>query len=81
MEQNIDEALKFIHSYAPDISEWVVLKKELLKFLSVDKRRLFSTRDPVTKKLNFNEFEQAIVERWKVIGGKELYLSRYETKK
>jgi hypothetical protein len=81
MDQKIDEAIKFVYSYAPDITEWVILKKELLKLLSADKRKLFSTRDPVTKKTNFNEFEQSIIEHWKVITGKELYLSKYETKK
>ena len=81
MDQKIDEAVKFIHSYAPHITEWVTLKKELLKLLPADKRKLFSTRDPITKKINFNEFEQTIIEQWKVIAGKELYLSRYETKK
>lgn len=76
MDQKIDEAINFIHSYAPHITEWVTLKKELLKVLPADKRKLFSTRDPATKKINFNEFEQSIIEHWKVITGKELYLKQ-----
>lgn len=76
MDPKIEEAIKFVHSYAPDIKEWKVLKKELLKFLPSDCRKVFSTRDSLTKKMNFNEFEKTVVDYWKEITGAELYLEK-----
>jgi len=76
MDSRIEEAIHYVMTYAPDISEWKVLKKELLKALPIDKRKLFSTRDPVTKKQNFNDFERNVVEYWKNITGAELYLGK-----
>lgn len=75
MEQKIEEAIQFVHGYAPDIKEWRALKKELLKCLASEARKNFSTRDPVTKKQNFNEFERLIAERWEVISGNTLIFS------
>jgi hypothetical protein len=61
----IDEALHFIMTYASEIKEWKELKKELMKCLHPRLRKSFSTRDPVTKKQNFNEFEKIVFQRWK----------------
>ena len=69
MDPKIEEAVFFVYSYAPEIVEWKILKKELLKFLSADYRRLFSRRDEKTKKMNFNDFEKTIVEMWNQIAG------------
>jgi len=76
MERKVLDAIYFVYSYAPEIREWKVLKKELLKALSSDKRKLFSTRDPRTKKQNLNEFEKDVVSRWEEIAGVEVYLSQ-----
>lgn len=76
MEPKILEAIYFIHSYAPDIREWKILKKELLKNLPADKRKLFSTRDARTKVQNFNDFERNVVAQWEKITGIKLYLSK-----
>lgn len=72
MDPKIEEAIKFVHAYAPEINEWKVLKKELLKTLAPNYRKLFSTRDPKTKKPNFNDFEKSISLEWKKISGIEL---------
>ena len=74
MDTKIEETLEFIHSYAPTISDWKVLKKELLKSLHPEQRKLFSTRDPVTKNVAINEFELKIIKKWEKVTGIELYL-------
>lgn len=76
MDPKIEEAISFVYSYAPDIDEWKVLKRELLKFLPASQRKLFSTRDEKTKEMNFNELEKSIVERWKTITGVNVYLTK-----
>jgi hypothetical protein len=65
-----------VYNYAPDIGEWKILKKELLKTLHPDYRKFFSTRDQRTKALNFNDLEKEIVEEWKKIAGVDLYLEK-----
>ena len=72
MNEKIEEALQFIKSYAPDINEWKVLKRELMKCLNPQVRKLFSTRDPITKIQNFNEVEQTVADRWQTITGNEI---------
>jgi len=74
MDQIIKEAILFVHGYGPKISEWKVLKKELLRSLPSEKRKMFSTRHSVTKALNFNELELQVVEYWKELTGADLYL-------
>lgn len=76
MDPKIEEAINFVHSYAPNLTEWKVLKKEMLKFLPSSHRKLFSTRDAKTKKMNFNDFEKTVLEHWQKITGVELYLEK-----
>jgi hypothetical protein len=61
---SLTRAIDYVHSYAPDITEWIVLKKELLKTLSSEERSLFSIRDPITKKQRTNELEKLIAKLW-----------------
>jgi hypothetical protein len=72
MDPRIEEALQFINTYAPEIYEWKILKKELMKHLHPQVRKLFSTRDPVTKRQNFNDLEKCVADRWEIITGKEI---------
>jgi len=76
MDPKVEDAVKFVYAYAPNIKEWKVLKKELLKSLSPDLRKSFSTRDNRTKKMNFNDFEKTIVEYWQKLSGDQLYLEK-----
>ena len=64
MDEKVLEALQFVRSYAPEISDWKVLKRELLNNLPIEKRRLFSKRDQKTKKQNFNAFEKQVLDLW-----------------
>ena len=72
MDERIEEALQFVKSYAPEITEWKVLKRELMKCLNPTVRKLFSTRDPLTKVQNFNDVEQTVADRWRTITGNEI---------
>jgi hypothetical protein len=76
MDSKIKDAILFVHGYAPQISEWAVLKKEVLKSLPSEKRKLFSTRDPITKVANFNDLEVDVIKLWKELAGIDLYLGR-----
>ena len=69
LHPKIEEAISFVASYASNISSWTIIKRELLNNLPIEYRRLFSKRDPKTKKQNFNDFEGQVVERWKELTG------------
>lgn len=81
MDPKIEEAIKFVHAYAPEINEWKVLKKELLKTLPSVYRKQFSKVDKKTRILLINDFETTIIDFWKKITNSELYLVKNEIKK
>ena len=60
----IDEAIEMVSSYVGQTTDWMVIKKELLKTLTPADRMYFSTRDPVTKEQRMNTFEIIIAEKW-----------------
>lgn len=78
MDTRVEDALQFIKQYAPQINEWKVLKRELMKCLSPAARKLFSTRDPITKKQNFNDFEKTVCLRWEEITDNNVIFNRDE---
>jgi hypothetical protein len=80
MEEKVLEAIKFVHTYAPSISDWKILKRELLNNLPMEKRRLFSRRDEKTKKQNFNDFEKNISVLWEEMSGCKLIFRDDEQK-
>jgi 8-oxo-dGTP pyrophosphatase MutT (NUDIX family) len=68
----ITDALQFVASYAADARDWITIKKELLKTLPSDDRKMFSTRDPITKKQRTNEYERDLARQWTELTGKSL---------
>ena len=76
MDSKIKDAILFVHGYAPQVLDWKVLKKEVLKSLPSEKRKLFSTRDPITKAANFNDLETDVIKLWKELTGIDLYLGK-----
>ena len=58
------EALERVSSYFVDETDWMTFKKEVLKNLRPETRRLFSTRDPKTKGQSLNDFELKLIEHW-----------------
>lgn len=71
----IEGTLRGMHEYAHSIKDWVSLKKELMLMLKSADRRVFTTRDPVTKKQHMNEYERHLAALWTEITGKKLILS------
>jgi hypothetical protein len=60
----INDALKQLYTYASDINDWMIIKKELLKILPSELRKNFSTRDPLTKEQKINAFDIQIAKIW-----------------
>lgn len=57
-------ALKEVLNYASHVDDWIIIKKEILKIIPPNERKLFSTRDPVTKKQRINQFEENLIVTW-----------------
>jgi len=74
----LDEAINIVSSYTGNITDWVVIKKELLKTLTPVDRMYFSTRDPITKLQRLNDFERIVIERWQQKTGIHLILKNHE---
>ncbi len=74
----LDEAIDTVFSYTGSITDWIVIKKELLKTLTSADRMYFSTRDPVTKAQRLNDFEKIVIERWQQKTGIRLILKNHE---
>jgi len=64
MNENVMSALREIYSYANHVDDWIVIKKELLRTLHPTDRKLFSTRDPITKRQRTNDFERNLAKIW-----------------
>ncbi len=75
IDAEAEQVIVFVHSYAPDIVEWKILKKELLMNFSSKYRGSLSRKDRATNKMNFNDFEKAIIEYWQNLTGTKLYLN------
>ena len=76
IDEEVEKVLQFVKTYAYDVGEWRHLKRQLLQNLPPEKRKLFSTRDPITKIQNFNEFEGKVLNRWEEITGAKLILKQ-----
>lgn len=76
--EKILEALHEVHSYAGNIDSWIVIKKEILKNLHPNDRRVFSTRDPLTKKQRINEFEIELAKQWEATTGCRVVFNDHE---
>lgn len=65
-------SIEEVHSYASHVDDWIIIKKELLKSLPSNYRKMFSTRDAKTKKVSLNEFERQLVDIYYVRFDKQL---------
>lgn len=72
---DVKKAVNIVYAYAPELREWVLLKKELLKVLPTTYRTLFSTRDPLTKKQRPNAFEHGVADIWSGLVGHDIVFS------
>ncbi len=64
------------------VSDWVVVKEEILNELDNETRKLFTKRDERTRAIAaLNEMELEIVALWKRLTGAELQLNSYRERK
>lgn len=81
--ERLNEALTEIASYVDDERpEWLLIKRELLRVVSSDLRKGFTTRDPVTKKPQPpNNYEKKLAVEWERITGRPLIFTHDEKPK
>jgi hypothetical protein len=58
----IIDQISLISQYAEDCDDWVTIKKEIMKSIPSQMRKLFSRRDPITKEQSPNEFDLAVID-------------------
>lgn len=76
MGPEIKIALQTVFDYAYEATEWIVIKKELLKTLKPSDRTSFSKVHPKTRKQRTNQFELEIIAAWKEMGGNDLIFNK-----
>lgn len=68
--------MAYVARLLPDETDWLVVKKMLLKTLRFEDRALFSYRDEATKLHQpFNRFEQNVRAEWRTLTGHLLVLA------
>lgn len=70
IDYKIEEAIKEVYTFASDVDDFLTIKKQLLKMLPPNLRTNFSTRHPITKKQQTNEFERLLGSRWSELTGR-----------
>ena len=59
--QQIKNEIELLAKNGVQCEDWIELKRYLLKSVHSDLRKLFSTRDPVTKEGMLNDFEGELI--------------------
>jgi len=70
----IKDELALAESYGLEFTQWMVMKKYLLRVLPSNMRTHFSTRDLYTKRQSLNEFENQLIEYYQAQTGNTLRL-------
>lgn len=76
LSDDIIQAVHFVHSYASGETDWLKIKKEILKCVKPSSRTAFSSRHPVTKKQEINQFDVAVATYWEGLSGSVLTLKQ-----
>ncbi len=62
--------IEFLTANMAEETDWLTVKKQLLRVLKPRDRKNFTTRDQLTKRhMPFNPFERAIREHWQQLTG------------
>lgn len=75
------EVLEEVSSYAGECDDWVTVKREIMQRLNPRLRRLFSTRDPITKEQSMNDFEAFLSAKFYEHTGVKLILRTREERR
>ena len=70
--KKVTDQLDEISQYAGDCDDWMTIKKEVMKSIPSDFRKLFSRRDPITKEQVPNKFDLLVIEYYFNITGIKL---------
>lgn len=70
----VAEELTLISTVAGEESQWVLIKRQLLLSLPPELRKLFSTRDPKSKRQALNDFEIKVINMYEKMTGIKLEL-------
>ncbi len=70
----IREQIEFVSSYAGDMDDWVMIKKQIMLGIPSILRKNFSTRDPKTKEQWLNNFEHELINYYHDLTGVKLIL-------
>ena len=65
MDKDVEDKVQELAKEIGDVyqgSDWLVVKKYILKYLNPTYRRRFSTRDEKTKKHTINDFENSLID-------------------
>lgn len=74
LHPDVERALLFVHGYAGGCDDWLTIKKEIIKELPWELMKLFSKRDPITKKQRINDFERDLADRWSKLTGRSVVM-------
>lgn len=72
--ERILECIDFVSLYVGDCDDWVTIKKQIMRGIPSSLRTNFSTRDPITKEQNLNQFEKTVINYYKNLTGVNLVL-------
>lgn len=73
---DVKQAIRFVFSYASSVTNWLVIKKEILKNIKPASRVFFSSRHPITKKQVINQFDVTVATYWEELSGNTLILTQ-----
>ena len=81
IDDRILEQLEFVAGYVQECDDWIEVKKQIMRGVPSNLRKLFSTRDPVTKEQSLNDFEKQLISIWYKKTGVKLKLRSLEERR
>ena len=68
--------IDIVSSYAKNCDDWMTIKKEIMKSIPSNLRKLFSRRDPITKEQVPNDFDMRVIDYYFSITGVKLKIRK-----
>jgi hypothetical protein len=77
----IIEQIDSVSVYTHDCDDWVEIKKQIMLGLPSPLRKLFSTRDPLTKEQRLSDFDREVINYYREKTGISLVLRTLEQRR
>tara|TARA_R110001583_G_scaffold48919_14_gene153169 strand:+ start:12 stop:278 length:267 start_codon:yes stop_codon:yes gene_type:complete len=77
----IIEQIDSVSCYTDDCDDWVEIKKQIMLGLPSHLRKLFSTRDPITKEQRLSDFDREVINYYREKTGISLILRTLEQRR